>query len=216
VGRHSERLFSVEGLINEYVEPPVLLRDGKSVIGEPLGDVEVVEFDAPVGTLEAFNTSGGTSTLPKTYASRLKNLEYKTLRYRGHPKAMQWLLHLGLFSSDPIMVDGQRIIPRHLIAERIVSAVPLGIDDLTVVRVQFEGSDKGQLKMHRLDIIDGRDERNDLTSMMRMTAFPAAIILQMACDGRIAQRGVIPQEIAVDPDEFMKELKARAIAVKGI
>jgi lysine 6-dehydrogenase len=211
-----ERLFSVEGLINEYVEPPVLLRDGKSVVGEPLGDVEEVEFDQPVGTLEAFNTAGGTSTLPKTYVSRLKNLDYKTLRYRGHPKAMQWLLHLGLFSSDPITVDGQRIIPRHLIAERIVASVPLGTDDLTVVRVQFEGSDEGHAKMHRLDIIDHRDSANDLTSMMRMTAFPAAIILQMACDGRITQHGVIPQEIAVDPDEFVKELQARAIKIKGI
>ncbi len=211
-----ERLFSVEGLINEYVEPPISLRDGKSVIGEPLGDVEEVIFDAPVGRLEAFNTSGGTSTLPQTYANRVKNLNYKTLRYPGHAKAMQWLLHLDLFSSEPVTVDGQKIIPRRLTAERIAAKVPLGTHDLSVVRVQFDGSENGEKRIHQIDIIDEYDRANNLTSMMRTTAFPAAIILQMACDGRITQRGVIPQEIAVDADQFVVELKKRGIPIKGV
>jgi len=211
-----ERLFSVEGLINEYVEPPVSLRDGKSVVGEPLGDVEDVIFDAPVGTLEAFNTSGGTSTLPETYAKRVRNLDYKTLRYPGHAKAMQWLLHLDLFSSDAITVDGQKIVPRRLIADRIAAKVPLGMHDRTVVRVQFEGAENGQKRLHQIDIIDEFDKTNNLTSMMRTTAFPAAIILQMAIDGRIAMRGVIPQELAVDSDQFVAELKKRGIPVKGV
>lgn len=211
-----ERLFSVEGLINEYVEIPVSLVDGKSVPGEPLGDVEDVDFDAPVGRLEAFNTSGGTSTLPQTYAKRVKNLNYKTLRYPGHAKAMQWLLHLDLFSSEPITIDDQKIVPRHLTANRIAAKVPLGLHDLTVVRVQFEGMENGQKRIHQIDIVDEYDRANDLTSMMRTTAFPAAIILQMACDGRIAKHGVVPQEIAVDPDQFVAELKSRGIPVKGV
>lgn len=211
-----ERLFSVEGLINEYVEPPVSLQNGQSVVGEPLGDVESVEFDEPVGTLEAFNTSGGTSTLPQTYAKRVRNLNYKTLRYPGHAKAMQWLLHLDMFSSDPIIVDGQTIIPRRVIADRLATRVPLGTHDLTVVRVQFDGTENGKPRMHQIDIIDDFDKTNNLTSMMRTTAFPAAIILQMACDGRIAKHGVIPQEIAVNPELFVAELKARGIPIKGV
>jgi ACR3 family arsenite efflux pump ArsB len=43
-----------------------------------------------------------------------------------------------------------------------------------------------------------------------------AIILQMAIDGRIAMRGVIPQELAVDSDQFVAELKKRGIPVKGV
>lgn len=211
-----ERLFSVEGLINEYVEPPVSLQNGQSVVGEPLGDVESVQFDAPVGTLEAFNTSGGTSTLPQTYAKRVRNLNYKTLRYPGHAKAMQWLLHLDMFSSEPITVDGQSVIPRRVIADRLAARVPLGTHDLTVVRVQFDGTENGQPRMHQIDIVDEFDKTNNLTSMMRTTAFPAAIILQMACDGRIPKRGVIPQEIAVNPELFVAELKARGIPIKGV
>ncbi|MEW5874341.1 MAG: saccharopine dehydrogenase C-terminal domain-containing protein [Candidatus Zixiibacteriota bacterium] len=207
-----ERLFSVEGLINEYVEPPVALSDGRIVIGEPLGELETVEFDQPVGTLEAFNTSGGTSTLPETFGKRVRNLNYKTLRYPGHTRAMRWLNSLGLFSSEPIDVDGVRVIPRRLTAQRIAAAVPLCERDRTVVRVEFAGAGK----MHRLEIIDEYDAPSDLTSMMRMTAFPAAIISQMQCDGRIAKKGVVPQEVAVDSETFIREFQARGVKIKGV
>jgi saccharopine dehydrogenase-like NADP-dependent oxidoreductase len=52
--------------------------------------------------------------------------------------------------------------------------------------------------------------------MMRMTAFPASIILQMICDGRITTRGVVPQETAVDPDAFVAELTQREIDIWGV
>jgi lysine 6-dehydrogenase len=208
-----ERLFSVEGLINEYVESPIMLRDGQIVTGEPLGDIEEVVFDEPIGTLEAFNTAGGVSTLPQTYRNRLRNLDYKTLRYPGHWAAMQWLFHLGLMSSDPVIVDGNTVVPRRLIGDRIESSIPLCRRDRTVVRIEFSGYDGGQKRTRRLDIVDEYDDENGLTSMMRMTAFPASIILQMICDGRITARGVLPQEVAVNPEEFARELDRRVICV---
>jgi lysine 6-dehydrogenase len=211
-----ERLFSVEGLINEYVEPPVMLRDGQIVTGPPLGDVEIVEFDSPVGTLEAFNTSGGVSTLPQTFGQRVRNLDYKTLRYPGHAHAMQWLLHLNLFSSEPVTVDDHQIIPRRLIANQIMAHVPLGQKDRTVVRVEFSGQESGRTRRERWDIVDEYDPVSGLTSMMRMTAFPAAIILQMICDGRITCRGVIPQEVAVPGAAFAEELGRRRIQIRGM
>lgn len=207
-----ERLFSVEGLINEYVEPPVALRDGKVVIGEPLGELETVEFDPPVGTLEAFNTSGGTSTLPETFSTRVRTLNYKTLRYPGHARAMRWLNSLGLFSSDPVEIGGTRIVPRELTAQRIAAHVPLCERDRTVVRVEFAGAGK----QHRIEVIDEYDSESGLTSMMRMTAFPAAIISQMQCDGRITQHGVIPQELAVDSEVFVREMRSRGVTIKGV
>jgi lysine 6-dehydrogenase len=211
-----ERLFSVEGLINEYVEKPIMLREGKVVTGEPLGDVESIDFDPPVGTLEAFNTSGGVSTLPESFGTRVKNLDYKTLRYPGHVAAMHWFMHLGLFDSSPVTIDGVEIVPRKLIANRILAHVPLGEKDRTVVRVQFSGSGANGRQMHRLEIVDDADSANGLSSMMRTTAFPAAIISQMQCDGRVTARGVDPQELAVDPDAFVAEIARRGITIKGI
>jgi lysine 6-dehydrogenase len=211
-----ERLFSVEGLINEYVEVPVALRDGRIVECEPLADIETVKFDSPVGTLEAFNTSGGVSTLPQSFRSRVRNLDYKTLRYPGHAHAMRWLYHLGLFSSEPVSVAGAEIIPRQLTADSIARQVPLCERDRTIVRIEFTGREGESEKRHRLDIVDEYDAENDLTSMMRMTAFPAAIISQMQCRGEIAAHGVVPQELAVDAKAFVDELGKRNIEIAGL
>src|SRR5204862_625335 len=59
-------VFSVEGLINEYVERARVVRDGKVVEIESMTEVEELEFPQPFGKMEAFQTSGGTSTLPDT------------------------------------------------------------------------------------------------------------------------------------------------------
>ena len=193
-----------------------MLKNGEIVTAQPLGDVEKVEFRPPVGTLEAFNTSGGTSTLPETFRSRVKNLDYKTLRYPGHAAAMQWLLNLGLFSSEAVVIDGEKVVPRHLIADRIVATIPICQLDRSVVRVEFAGTQNGRQKTHRLEIIDEYDQVSDLTSMMRMTSFPAAIISQMQCDGRLVAKGVLPQEVAVDSDIFIRELVSRGVTIDGL
>ena len=57
-------VFSVQGLINEYIEPAVVIRDGRLKTVPSLSELEHLTFPAPFGELEAFQTSGGTSTLP--------------------------------------------------------------------------------------------------------------------------------------------------------
>ena len=53
--------------------------------------------------------------------------------------------------------------------------------------------------------------KTGLTAMMRCTAFPVTIIAAMAASGQIEARGVVPQEKAVDPAKFEKELAKRKI-----
>jgi lysine 6-dehydrogenase len=210
-----ERLFNVQGLINEYVEVPVVLRDGRMVEVEPLGDLEHVELPEPIGVLEAFNTSGGVSTLPSTFAGRFHNIDYKTLRYPGHAHAMRWLMQLGLFDWNTVAIDGQDVSPRALLSHLIEEHVPKCERDITVVVVRFEGVDKGEHRTHQLELIDSYDAATSLTAMMRTTAFPAAIVAQMQCAGEITRFGVVPQELAVNPDRFLDELALRGVDVRG-
>ena len=61
---HYQLVFSVEGLINEYVEPARILRKGKLTTIDPLTEPE--DFQIPgFSPLVAFHTSGGSSTLPE-------------------------------------------------------------------------------------------------------------------------------------------------------
>ncbi|MCC6451674.1 MAG: hypothetical protein IT171_02225, partial [Acidobacteria bacterium] len=69
-------------------------------------------------------------------------------------------------------------------------------------------------KRFRMDIVDRQDEANNISAMMRTTAFPASIIAQMMAKGDVSTRGATPQEKAIDPQKFLAELRRRGIAVE--
>src|SRR3954470_23174030 len=56
-------VYSLEGVLDYYTTLSWVLRGGKPVQVDALSEVEPVDFPAPVGTLEAFHTGGGISTL---------------------------------------------------------------------------------------------------------------------------------------------------------
>jgi len=93
---HYQLVFSVEGLINEYVEPARILRKGKLTTIDPLTEPEDFHI-AGFPPLVAFHTSGGTSTLPETFEGRVGECFEKTLRYPGHYDLLCELNELGLF-----------------------------------------------------------------------------------------------------------------------
>ena len=207
-------VFSVEGLINEYVEPCVAIRDGKIVDDiEPLTDVEPIEFPPPFGTLEAFNTSGGTSTLPQTLLGKVRELDYKTIRYPGHAEKMRAMLEIGLMDSEPIEVGGAEVSPREVFETLLDRHIPHGDDDSVLVRVVVEGLVDGREARATYQIIDRRDEESGLTAMMRGTALPSSIICLMMAR-RETQAGAVPQEAGIDADRFIEELKSRGIPLE--
>jgi len=195
-----EKLFSVEGLINEYVEPVRVLRNGKIKIINPLTELESITFDG-MGEFEAFTTSGGASTLVNTYKDQLLNLDYKTIRYPGHCYIIQAMRELGFFSGDM----------RKYTIKAFEENLPLCTDDITLVKVSF--LKEGYL-VNELSIIDRA--RDGLTSMMRMTAFPVSIIAQMLVRGQITQRGVLKQEKYVPVNPFLDELRKRNIEIQEL
>lgn len=205
-------VFSVEGLINEYVERARVIRDGKIVEVESLTEIESLDFQ-PLGEMEAFQTSGGTSTLPETFLGRLRQLDYKTIRYPGHCEKFKLLADLGLASSDEIDLNGASVAPRRVLAEMLVRRLPADEPDFVLIRVEFHGTMSEREQILRYDIFDRFDEQTGLSAMMRTTAFPASIIAQMMAQGLIKQKGAIPQERCVPPVAFVAALAARKINI---
>ena len=203
-------VFSVEGLINEYIERARVIRDGKIVEIDSMTEVEDLEFPEPFGMMEAFQTSGGTSTLPETFLGQVRELDYKTIRYRGHCAKFKAMIDVGLCSSDAIDVDGVAVKPRRLLGELLVRNLPHDEPDVVLVRVEFVGEGRRL----RYDIIDRHDDATSLSAMMRTTAFPAAIVALMMARGQTEKKGALPQERCIPPDLFMEELAKRRIEVK--
>jgi len=202
-------VFSVEGLINEYIEPARIIRDGKIATVDSMTELESLTFPEPFGKMEAFQTSGGTSTLVETFLGKVRDLDYKTIRYPGHCAKFKAMIDLGLCSSDPIDVDGTPVKPRRLLGELLVRNLPHDEPDAVLVRVELSGGGKRL----RYDIIDRSDPETGLSAMMRTTAFPASIVALMMARNQTTSKGALPQERCIPPDAFMGELAARNIVV---
>lgn len=207
-------VFSVHGLINEYVEPCVKIQSGEVVTVDPMVDVEELEFPAPFGKLEAFNTSGGTSTLPQTYLGKVKNLDYKTIRYPGHAAQFKLLMDLGLTESKPVKVGNDTVVPRDLLAQNLSKVLTMEGRDAVLVRVTVKGIKGGNPKEIQYQIVDYGDASNNITAMMRLTSYPISVIAQMMTEGKITEKGAVPQELAVPTRPFIEALRARNIDIQ--
>src|SRR5439155_22947989 len=116
-------VFSVEGLMNELMEAERVIRNGELRVIESMTEIESLEFEG-LRPLEAFQTSGGTSTLPDTFLGKIRELDYKTNRYAGHCEKFRTMIDLGLCSSDEIVVDFQNVKPRKVFGELLQLHLP--------------------------------------------------------------------------------------------
>jgi len=73
-------VYSLEGVLDYYTTLSWVLRDGKRTQVRALSELEPVRFGNGVGTLEAFHTAGGLSTMAFLYEWKIPVMEYKTLR----------------------------------------------------------------------------------------------------------------------------------------
>lgn len=205
-------VFSVEGLINEYVEPCLVIKNGKRQIAEPLTDIEEIVFPEPFGKLEAFNTSGGSSNLPFMLEGRVKEMDYKTIRYSGHCDKMRILLELGLMSHDPVDVDGRPVSPRRVLETLLDARLPHITDDVTLLRCWAVGVKEARPLRIEYEMIDRASD--GLSSMMRTTGFPVSVTARLLADGRISQRGVLlPTECVPVPD-MLDELAQLGVLIE--
>jgi lysine 6-dehydrogenase len=206
--------FNIAGLTNEYAESPVFLRDGQPTLVPTMDELEEIEFPPPVGRLEAFTTGGGVSTMPWTYAGRLKTLQNKTVRYPGHFAQLRAFYDLGLWRTDPVQVGAQEVVPRDLFHTLFEPLVTYPEDrDVVVIRIRATGRRGGKPAEAVLDLIDFYDEETGFTAMERTTGWDGAIVAAMMARGQ-TPRGAVPVERAVPPDLFVQELARRGIEVQ--
>ncbi|MGH9947518.1 MAG: saccharopine dehydrogenase C-terminal domain-containing protein, partial [Pyrinomonadaceae bacterium] len=132
-------VFSVEGLINEYIERARVIRGGRIQEVDSMTELESLSFDG-FPPLEAFQTSGGTSTLPDTFLGKIKELDYKTIRYAGHCEKFKTMIDLGLCSSDEIALSEPRLVgvatgfrPRKIFGELLTKNLPADGPDYVLV-----------------------------------------------------------------------------------
>ncbi len=206
-------VFSVVGLLREYIDDARVFRDGRLVKVRPFSTVETVEFPEPIGKLEAFCTDGLASLVYTMKGMRV--LDEKTLRWPGHAERMGLLQEAGYFSKDRVKVGGGELSPLEMswavLGRKLSEGDP---HDVTVMRV-IARSKTGEFVY---DMIDRFDDREGVTSMGKTTGYTASIVAQMVGAGRIKGKGTIAPERAVEGplvDTLLSELNKRGVSIKA-
>ncbi len=208
-------VYAVESLLNLYQRDVTILKDGKRKRVPPLSGLEKMEFPAPFTEMECFYTDG-LNSMAYTMQGKVKDeLAQKTIRHRGHIDGVETLKACGLFSLQPVDIDGQKVVPRRVLEVLLDKRMKLGKErDATLLRVVVRGLKDGKTATHIFEMIDYYDTSKDYTSMAKTTSFPSSIAAQMLVSGRITQRGVVFPESIFGAElykPFVEELDERGV-----
>ncbi|WP_173916772.1 saccharopine dehydrogenase C-terminal domain-containing protein [Halobacillus sp. Marseille-Q1614] len=206
-------VFSMEGLLDHYTDPSTIIRNGRLAEVPSLTEVEQLHFER-FGPLEAFHTSGGTSTLLKSYPA-IDTLEYKTIRYRGHAEKMKLLVDLQLTRNDyEVEVGGVKVKPREVLLKTLDPIVDLkDKDDAVLLRVCVGGMKNGADTTYQYEMVTYKDRENKVTAMARATANTISVVAQMIGSQAITKKGVCPPEQIVPGNLYIVEMAKRGVVI---
>lgn len=206
-------VFNVEGLVAEYTDDAVAVRDRKVAHIPTLTDLEEIDWPE-LGKMEAFVTSGGTSTAPYSFEGKLNNYEYKTIRFPGHCERMRIFMDYGFWGQDKIAVDGVEVRPREVFHKLMSEGLRDDEDqDMILVRAWATGTKDGVAGRYQLDIWDKQDAETGFSAMERMTGFPAAIYAHEIAKGNV-DTGCVRYELAMPGTVVVDGLRKRGIEIK--
>ncbi|MEX2316528.1 MAG: saccharopine dehydrogenase C-terminal domain-containing protein [Pirellulales bacterium] len=183
--------WSTDGLINEYCNPCEAIHNGRRVELLPLEGLESFSLDGV--RYEAFNTSGGLGTLCDTLAGRVRELNYKTVRYVGHRDQML------------LLVEELRLAERRDDLKAILErAVPITFQDVVVTFCTVTGWRKNALvQMSDARKIYHQTIGDEAWSAIQVTtAAGVCAVLELHLAGQLPARGFVRQE-QVDFDAFL-------------
>ena len=211
---HYTRVFSLDGVFDHYTEPSKMIQKGVLSEVESLSGIEPIYFDE-FGVLEAFYTSGGISTLYKTFPN-VKTLEYKTIRYKGHAEKFKLLAELGfLDKTNTVTAGGHEVNVREVTREVLKKKLDLGKKvDAVLLRAIISGEKSEDQITYEYEMVVRKDLEKNVTAMARATASTISVVAQMIGKGTITERGVFAPESVVPGNEFIKEMAKRGVVIK--
>ncbi|WP_075995759.1 saccharopine dehydrogenase family protein [Salaquimonas pukyongi] len=184
--------WSPEGVVNEYINDCEVIEDGERKWVSAMEWLENIYIDGV--RLEAFTTSGGLGTMCDTYLGKVANIDYKTMRYPGHAKLMNFFFHELLMRER-----------RDEAGEILVHAKPPVNDDVVYVHVASEGTVDGRLqrrefvRAYRPMEVAGEQR----TAIAWTTAGSVVAVIEMVRAGKLPGQGFLKQEDIVLAD-FLK------------
>ena len=195
--------WSPEGVVNEYLNDCEVIEDGEQKWTSPMEWVETVHVNGV--RLEAFTTSGGLGTMCDSYRGRVENLDYKTMRYPGHARLMNFFFHELLMRED-----------RELAGRILKNSKPSVDEDVVHIHVSAEGLREGRLS--RKEFVRSyypiQIGERSWRAIAWTTSSSVCAIIEMVAAGTLPDKGFLRQEL-VPLDAFFATQNGQRFATNA-
>lgn len=173
--------WSPIGVATEYLKNAITLRNFSKTELPALSERNTIIIEGV--TYESDLTSGGAADLPDALAGKVKNLDYKTLRFPGH---YDWVENkLASINSENKIKELQKIMLKN---------IPMMEDDLIILYAAVEGKDiKGVLRRREVAkrILPLKVGKHTLRAIQTTTAASLVQSAQLLLEGDF--KGIILQ-----------------------
>ena len=220
-----EPTWSPEIMLEDYSEPPMVLKDGKFVRVPIFSNPEVYNFPNPLGEmLISSHMHEEPYLIPKFYLDKgLQELDFK------YPvdKIVGAFIKMGFADDEAIIVHGAKVVPRDVLMKLVKrpgnqfleenEATALQSDLTGIMDISIEGERDGEKISHIISyrFTDGPNKErqhrlyNVYGTTMVHVALPALVGARMCVNGEVQSGVVSPDNL--DPNKFFKGMAERGV-----
>src|SRR5438477_41540 len=170
--------WSTDGVIDGCGNPCEAIHEGKMLEVLPLEGLEHFSLDGV--DYEAFNTSGGVGTLCETLRGKVRTLNYKTIRYRGHRDLIAFLM-------NELRLNDRRALLKDILEH----SVPMTPQDVVLIFCTVSGTKDGHLQQitDARKIYAGEYMGARWSAIQMTTACSLCAVVDMHARGRLPEKG---------------------------
>ena len=204
-----EYFYALPTVLDELFMDAPVFEGGQLKMVPPLSRSAKVVFPEPVGEVMLYDTiHSELATLPTSFGDKgVQEVRFQLSWAPIKVEVSKILMDLGFSDDRALECHGGRISPRDflpLVAE--AQGVTGFVSRDLAIRIEVHGS-KGKKPTH---YVIGRTGIPPGLSV-NLTGLSVAVGALLIGRGKMASSGVVPSELSVDPELFMRELKARGL-----
>jgi saccharopine dehydrogenase-like NADP-dependent oxidoreductase len=189
-------------------------RDGRLRAVRPFDGARTVRFPPPLGMQRVFFVPHSeTYTLPRSLGNGLREVTVRGTWRPEHMRLLQSLTRLGMTSERPVNIEGRAVRPLDVLRAVLLRDPPedAGAPWAFFLHVEVAGRAGGErvVVVHRAShpLSWGKHATG------RMTAVPVIAAAELLARSEVGQAGVLPPEMAFEPEAFLAEVRAAGIRV---
>jgi saccharopine dehydrogenase (NAD+, L-lysine-forming) len=223
--------YSLDTILDEMTERPVVFRQGQFMDLEPLSEEELFHFRSPIGSQIAhLSLHSEVASLPLSYADKgIQECCFKISFFGYSQKAfrrLQQLTQLGFGAKEPVTVktklpDGNSIYaevrPRDVLSQVLLKSEASqkgenpGFKDIATI---VKGTKRGQPLTIRVDTTAWPHQDYGVSGGTLVVGVPPAVVARWLAAGQVEAKGVHPPETSVDATRFFEALARRNISTE--